>query len=75
MRSAISPRLAISSFWIAMLAYSTTNKRLVEFDRLAVGRPGSGGPCRPWSTRIGFITFIASMISKVSPSLTLLADA
>src|SRR3954470_16522913 len=38
MRSAISPRLAISSFWIFMeiAAFADDHERLIELDRLAI---------------------------------------
>ena len=67
-RSAISPRLAIRSFLIA-ICLAEDHERLVELHRLAVATlifltvPALGAV-------IGFITFIASMISRVSPAFT-----
>ena len=73
MRSAISPRLAISSFSIFIAWSADDDERLIELDRLAVADhdfpDGSAG-----RAVIGFITFIASTISKVSPAFTVVAD-
>src|SRR6478735_5567139 len=70
MRSAISPRLAIRILEMAIGAYSTTisgwsNSTGAPFTiRIDLTVP-------PLGAVIGFITFIASMISSVSPALTL----
>ncbi len=50
--------------------HSTIDERLVELDRLAVRRPELAARCRRAGAVIGFITFIASTISNVSPALT-----
>jgi hypothetical protein len=68
MRSAISPRLAISSFSMVIVSSITTsgwsNSTGWAFStRICVTVP-------PLGAMIGFITFIASMISSVSPSFT-----
>ena len=71
MRSAISPRLAISSFLIGVIgtAYSTTTSGWSN----STGWPFSTSTdftVPALGARIGFITFIASTISSVSPAAT-----
>ena len=54
MRSAISPRLAISSFLIVIGAdLLDDDERLVELDRLGVGDEDLAAPCRPWARGSG----------------------
>jgi hypothetical protein len=66
MRSAISPRLAIRIFSnMPALALLDHDQRLVEFDRLAAFSTRIAVTVPALGAVIGFITFIASMISKV----------
>jgi hypothetical protein len=63
-----SPRLAISSF-LDRHGLGEQDQRLVELDRLAIlDQICLTTP--PRGAVIGFITFIASTISRVSPALT-----
>jgi hypothetical protein len=69
--SAISPRLAIRMRLMAINLSADHNQRLVKFDRLPVFDVDRLHGARDGAV-MGFITFMASTISSVSPALTAL---